>query len=692
MWEKKYAFILINRQVDPKSNFVKLMSVTSSRFVDLAVLSKYRDRKLIRTQTHPYLPLCIHNYTELCQYTKAWDDITKLCRGLITDDDGNIVARSFRKFFNYKEECDDHVPTDDFVVQDKMDGSLMMVFWYENAWRTASRGSFTSPQAIKAREMLDSRYRLEYLEKCYTYVFEIIYPENRIVVDYGRDERLVFLACFDKDGIENFDQISRVTDCNLEVVKEHPFDDFTTIQNLNWAGAEGFVVRFSNGHRVKIKFQNYIDLHRVVTNLTPKSVWTMYKTQMPLEKCLQSFPDEWHQWFNSLWQQIDTEYKQMQQQITDEFTALYDPAMSRRDFALAIKDHEHKKFFFNLADGKTDLHDTLCSTLDATLLDTISESKGPSSVVHKHSAAVTTPPELVIMVGISASGKSWRAREIARASHRHVIVSRDDLRKTLFGYAQTLLNTYYVHPLLQKREEIVTRTEASMIRSLLQGNTSVIVDDTNCSLSTLNKIVALGTGYQIRFEVMEENVDHCILRDKMREYTVGETVIRKQLDKFNHLKVNFNFEAPTATLNQISSPEDVPDCFIFDVDGTLALNTSGRDWYDWDSVTEDSICTAVRDCAISLHEAGYRIIVCSGRDECCLHETADWLRSYHVPFDEIHFRAPEDNRKDAAAKEDMWRDIAQRYRIRALFDDRQSVVDHARSLGLQVFQVAQTMV
>jgi RNA ligase len=104
-----------------------------------------------------------------------------MCRGLVTDDKGNIVARPFKKFFNMEEGK--HTPTSDFEVYDKMDGSLGIFFYYEGGWVMATRGSFTSDQAVKGYEMM-FKYDFANLHKDYTYLFEIIYDQNRIVVKY----------------------------------------------------------------------------------------------------------------------------------------------------------------------------------------------------------------------------------------------------------------------------------------------------------------------------------------------------------------------------------------------------------------------------------------------------------------------------------------------------------------------------
>jgi hypothetical protein len=93
-------------------------------------------------------------------------------RGTILDNDGNLIAKSFNKFFNIEEFIS--IPNDTFDVYEKIDGSCIILFYYNHEWIFASKGSFTSEQAVKAKE-LSSKYPLNILDTKKTYVFEIIY-------------------------------------------------------------------------------------------------------------------------------------------------------------------------------------------------------------------------------------------------------------------------------------------------------------------------------------------------------------------------------------------------------------------------------------------------------------------------------------------------------------------------------------
>lgn len=143
--------------------------------IDWKIINKYINNGLLISNKHPSKDIWILNYTNACAFEKAWDIITLSCRGLIVDKNGNIIGRSFPKFFNLGEHDSSDIPTDlSFEVFEKMDGSYINLFNYKGEWISCSRGSFTSDQAIKSKEILKNK-DLNNLDKCNTYIFEIIY-------------------------------------------------------------------------------------------------------------------------------------------------------------------------------------------------------------------------------------------------------------------------------------------------------------------------------------------------------------------------------------------------------------------------------------------------------------------------------------------------------------------------------------
>ena len=344
--------------------------------LDLNVLNKYKEEKLLRCQKHPVHPLLIWNYTEKVQYDNLWDEITTMCRGLVTDHDGNIIARPFKKFFNIEEGK--HTETDEFEVFEKMDGSLGIVFFYAKEWHLATRGSFTSEQAEVGKQLL-KKYFLDYLHPQYTYLFEIIYPTNRIVVNYGEREELVFLDAFNKDGTRaEYDPNDL---WSFPFAKTYDFKCYKEIKKLNWKNSEGFIIRFSNGDRCKIKFEDYVELHRKLSNISEKSVWEFIcENKTNIKEYLDVVPDEFHKQIEKWFYGLIAKYSSIKTEVQLTFQKLKKPGdvisyrqaypwqpiepnvYSRKDFALAVKDHEYKSMLFRVLDNK-DIHDDICKLI-----------------------------------------------------------------------------------------------------------------------------------------------------------------------------------------------------------------------------------------------------------------------------------------------------------------------------------------
>jgi T4 RnlA family RNA ligase len=258
----------------------------------LSKLNKYHNDGLLYKQTHPTLPLIIWNYTPAVQYGEKWDEVTLACRGLVTDTEGNIVARPFKKFFNLEENK--HTPTEDFEVFEKMDGSLGIVFKYNGEVVYATRGSFASDQS-KWMEKYAKEYNFkDILVDGHTYLFEIIYPENRIVVDYEGQERLVLLGIIKTDSGEELPYDDIVVAPWDIVEKYDGIRDYSELKNKVLQNHEGFVVRFSNGDRMKIKGEEYLRLHKIMTNISTTGVWEHLSTGGDINDLLKDVPDEFY--------------------------------------------------------------------------------------------------------------------------------------------------------------------------------------------------------------------------------------------------------------------------------------------------------------------------------------------------------------------------------------------------------------
>jgi RNA ligase len=319
------------------------------------ILEKYVADGWLISQVHPTLPLTIYNYSQATQYEAHWDEVTLHCRGLVVDDMGTIVARPFKKFFNIEENK--HTATNEFEIYEKMDGSLGIMFYYKGEWVFASRGSFTSEQAIKGRELID-KYDLELLSPGYTYLFEIVYPENRIVVNYGDMEDVVLLGGIEITDGGEIDVHDEYYTSNFNVVKRYDFKDYNEIQKLNWENNEGFVVRFTNGDRCKIKFKDYVELHRVLTNCSSYYVWENLKTfgKLP-EEMLKEVPDEFYNWVKGIENRLRREYDFVYNKHIARMSNILRDGLTRKEFALRVQELEgyNQGIIFAMYNGKGDM-------------------------------------------------------------------------------------------------------------------------------------------------------------------------------------------------------------------------------------------------------------------------------------------------------------------------------------------------
>lgn len=320
-----------------------------------------------RIQSNENQTLFIYNYTEKAAYEKHWDAVTLNCRGLILDVDGQIVARPWKKFFNYGEgrlKIDDVMPVE---VTDKMDGSLGILYKHDGWVSIATRGSFTSDQAKHAREILDKKYinviNEDALED-YTFLFEIIYPANRIVLNYSGLDDLVLLGGVHKErgyylGPREAQGILGWPGPTTRVFEySNLAEAFAAPMREN---AEGFVCR-SGTEMVKIKQVDYVELHKIVTNLSERTVWAALADGKTVEDLCVIVPDEWHEWLQETADELEGKFDQLHDAVLDEYIRIQGEmitasggrfdSLTRKDWAQAIVKSPHRAYLFLLLDRK----------------------------------------------------------------------------------------------------------------------------------------------------------------------------------------------------------------------------------------------------------------------------------------------------------------------------------------------------
>lgn len=345
------------------------------------------DAGYVTRKSHPELPLSLYTYTRTAQYERVWNQVTTRCRGLVADDTtGAIVALPLPKFFNVGEHESGQpyapaLPDEPFEVYDKVDGSLAVVFHYADRWRVASKGSFISAQATWAQRLLDSRDTAA-LRPGTTYLAEILYPQNRIVVDYGNRRDLVLLAAFGADGTEvpladaapHWEGIGSV----VTVWPAMPLDELIALTEsnalpggaaANGTDAEGFVLRFASGVRAKAKLSEYVRLHKVLTGVTERDIWRGHGIQRfagmptkqlaqglnctvadieasggkPLDALLEQVPDEFDSWVREVIDRLEGEAARHEQAVDEAYAGLAHLAADRGAFARAVRELDDRR-------------------------------------------------------------------------------------------------------------------------------------------------------------------------------------------------------------------------------------------------------------------------------------------------------------------------------------------------------------
>ena len=242
----------------------------------------------------------VYNYTEKTQYEHRWNKTTMLCRGLIIkEEDKRVLARSMEKFFNYNEE---HIPhakmTGRVNVTDKLDGSLGISYILDGVQKWATRGSTRSDQAQRANELWQAKYNGMLLRDDWTFLAEIIYPENRIVVDYGQTEDLILIGAVERDSGKTIELTDAKQWWPGRIVEQYDYTSLTqALQAPDRPGREGLVVHWvETGARVKIKQADYIALHKIVTGLNERTIWEHLADNGDIASLLEVLPDELHAW------------------------------------------------------------------------------------------------------------------------------------------------------------------------------------------------------------------------------------------------------------------------------------------------------------------------------------------------------------------------------------------------------------
>lgn len=308
-----------------------------------------------------YGDLVLLSYSKLAMFANIWNEYECACRGLIVDaTTGEIVALPFDKFFNYGQTIgDNEIPqvtsAKPLEVWEKMDGSLGISYIHDGAVKVATRGSLTSDQAMWATKEVQqySDFILEMSD--WTFMFEIIYAENRIVVDYDGFEGLVLLGMRNRHTGQY-----KTADELFEIKQEQGFilpsvynvgtvEDILEILPTLDANNEGFVVVFDDGTRFKFKGSAYIKAHRIMSNLSLKNVFKALQDDAYVEY-VSDLPDEFRVDVDAMRDSLLEKYQEIETLSQQFFNDNYDE--NRRVFAERVLKTRFASLMFLMYDNR----------------------------------------------------------------------------------------------------------------------------------------------------------------------------------------------------------------------------------------------------------------------------------------------------------------------------------------------------
>lgn len=248
---------------------------------DLSILNKYVKDTIVCVEKHPDADLYIYGYYNEPGKKCVWDDISIHCRGMIVDGHGNVVEHPFKKFWTFKqyltpktillnENQIKRIPEGKIRILEKIDGTMCTLYWINDKPYLATQRSFTNTKALEATKILYDRHAedIKKLDRRFTYIFEAVYPESNVLIDYGDTRDLYLIGIIDKETMNPVE----LPDIGFPVARDFTSQyghlaKLTELEALNLPNMEGFVIYYENGEMIKLKFPWYKAAHRLLDNI-----------------------------------------------------------------------------------------------------------------------------------------------------------------------------------------------------------------------------------------------------------------------------------------------------------------------------------------------------------------------------------------------------------------------------------------
>lgn len=276
-----------------------LRSLTDIAPWKVAALDSLEEKYGIKAKQHSKYPSLFSLKYNMIE-SPMEEPLVQECRGIILDanDNWNVVARPFDKFFNVGEDRAHPIDWDSAKVVDKMDGSLMILYHYDDRWNIASSGTPDASGNVNDVVQFDSFADLwwhtwelgEYTLpsdrlKDFTFMFELMTPFNRAVVPHEKFW-LTLIGIRNRITGEEFNPYY-ATQCD-EFVAQFPLPRVFPIgsveemmeasKHLDPLEQEGYVVVDRFFRRVKVKTPQYVALSHMRDSFNSKAAVEIVRT------------------------------------------------------------------------------------------------------------------------------------------------------------------------------------------------------------------------------------------------------------------------------------------------------------------------------------------------------------------------------------------------------------------------------
>ncbi len=321
------------------------MELEIQKFLRSNSLSELEAKFLLKTKRHTTYPnLVLFKYDQI--NSPMDEKVCQEARGIILDEAKNweVVSFPYTKFWNHGDDRAALIDWNKATVYEKLDGSLMTLYWYDGKWRVASSGTPDASGDVNGgsgtfeelfwKVWYELGYHLPKQEFTgFSFMFELMTMANKIVVRHEKS-RIVLHGMRDILTFQEFPPASNFG-FNWEIVKSFPLTTIEEIlkscESIDPKDGEGFVVCDSNFNRLKVKTPQYVALAHIKDTMSPRRMVEIVLANEGAE-VVSSFPE-----YAELYESIKSKLDYLAANLETEY-AMIEKIEIQKDFALkAVK-------------------------------------------------------------------------------------------------------------------------------------------------------------------------------------------------------------------------------------------------------------------------------------------------------------------------------------------------------------------